>query len=252
MTGRVNDPGATELSGLALSPSGSLWTMNDSGGAPAVLELARDGRVLRTVTLEGAQNIDWEDIAIRGHTLYVADIGDNAARRAFVTVYRLPEPAPGAQASAAATAIRLRYPDGAHDAEAAFVLNGAIHVVTKGESGSIAVYRAPANAGADAALERIRELAPGRVQRPERITGADARADGRWIVLRTLREAMFYPAAELTGSGPVEPRRVDLKALNERQGEGIGFAPDGSLVLTSEGGRKSQPATFARLSCTLP
>ena len=248
-----------ESSGVAVSRAhaGIFWTPNDSGD-PFLYAVAAEGHTAGRVRVTGASVQDWEDIDLGpcpggGDCLYVADIGDNAARRPFVTVYRLPEPAPGATASAAATAIRLRYPDGAHDAEATFVLNGAIHVVTKGESGSIAVYRAPANAGAGAevTLERIRELAPARVQRPERITGADARADARWIVLRTLREAVFYPAGELTGSGPVGPHRVDLKGLNERQGEGIGFAPDGSLILTSEGGKKDQPATFARLSCTL-
>jgi hypothetical protein len=45
---------------------------------------------------------------------------------------------------------------------------------------------------------------------------------------------------------------VDLKGLDEEQGEGIAFAPDGSLVVTSEGGGKKKPATFARLRCSLP
>jgi hypothetical protein len=182
----------------------------------------------------------------------VADIGDNDARRPSVTVYRVPEPSPGAAESAPATAIRLRYPDGAHDAEAMFVLNGAVHVVTKGESGPVALYRAPADAGAEAVLERVRALSEGQVDRPARITGADARADGRWVVLRTLHEAAFYPAAELAGSGEAAARRVDLRGLGEAQGEGIAFGPDGSVYLTSEGGGKDGDATFARLSCTLP
>jgi hypothetical protein len=41
-----------------------------------------------------------------------------------------------------------------------------------------------------------------------------------------------------------------VKSLGEKQGEGIGFTPDGSLVLTSEGGKKEDAATFARLGCT--
>jgi hypothetical protein len=201
---------------------------------------------------------DWEDVALApcpagGDCLYVADIGDNDAERPSVTVYRVPEPAPGATVSASAEAIRLRYPDGPHDAEALFVLGGAIHVVTKGESGPIAIYRAPASAsaGAETTLERVRELSPGKVDRPLRVTGADASADGRWVVMRTLESASIYPAAELAGSGALTPRRVDLEGLDEKQGEGIAFAPDGSLVVTSEGGKKKSPATFARLACTL-
>jgi hypothetical protein len=247
-----------ESSGVAVSRAhaGLFWTHNDSGD-PVLYAVDGEGRTVGRVRVAGAAVEDWEDVALApcpagGDCLFVADIGDNAARRASVTVYRVPEPAPAAAGSEPATAIRLRYPDGAHDAEAMFVLDGAIHLVTKGESGPIALYRAPADAGAEAVLERVRALSPGQVERPERITGADARADGRWIVLRTLREAAFYPAGELAGGGAAQPRRVDLRELGEAQGEGIGFGPDGNVVVTSEGGRKDRAATFARLSCTLP
>lgn len=249
-----------ESSGAAVSRThaGIFWTHNDSGD-PVLYAVDAQGRTAGRVRVAGASLEDWEDVALApcpagGDCLYVADIGDNDADRASITVYRVPEPAPGAAESAPATAIRLRYPDGAHDAEALFVLNGVIHVVTKGESGPIALYRAPAgpSGAAPATLERIRTLSPDKVDRPERITGADASADGRWIALRTLREARIYPAAALTGRGDATPRRVDLAGLDERQGEGIAFTPDGSLLLTSEGGKKKQPATFARLSCALP
>ncbi|WP_420126521.1 hypothetical protein [Longimicrobium sp.] len=249
-----------ESSGAAVSRAhaGIFWTHNDSGD-PLLYAVDAEGRTAGRVRVTGASVEDWEDVALApcpsgGDCLFVADIGDNDAERPSITVYRVPEPAPGATASAAAQAIRLRYPDGSHDAEALFVLNGAIHVVTKGESGPIALYRAPASAGsgAETTLERVRELSPGKVDRPLRITSADASADGRWVVMRTLKSASIYPAAELTGSGALNPRAVDLEGLDEAQGEGIGFAPDGSLVVTSEGGKKKSPATFARLRCTFP
>jgi hypothetical protein len=257
---RPLDDDIHESSGVAVSRThaGTFWTHNDSGD-PILFAVDAQGRTAGRVRLAGASVEDWEDIALApcpagGDCLYVADIGDNDAERASITVYRVPEPAPGASESAPATAIRLRYPDGAHDAEALFVLDGAVHVVTKGESGPIIVYRAPANAGAggEATLERVRELSPRKVDRPERITSADASPDGRWVVMRTLHEAAFYPAAELAGTGALSPRRVDLRGLDEKQGEGIGFAPDGSVFVTSEGGKKKQSATFARLTCTLP
>jgi hypothetical protein len=246
-----------ESSGVAASRAhaGIFWTHNDSGD-PLLYAVDADGRTAGRVRVTGAQVEDWEDVALApcpagGDCLYVADIGDNDAERPSVTVWRVPEPAPGASASAAAGAIRLRYPDGPQDAEAMFVLDGSIHIVTKGESGPIALYRAPGSAapGAEATLERVRELAPGKAKRPDRITSADASADGRWVVMRTLESASIYSAAELAGSGALNARRVDLKGLDEQQGEGIAFAPDGSLVVTSEGGKKKSPATLARLSC---
>jgi hypothetical protein len=255
---RPLDDDIHESSGAAVSRrhEGIFWTHNDSGD-PLLYAVDAEGRTVGRVRVAGAAVEDWEDVAMApcpsgGDCLYVADIGDNDAERPSVTVYRVAEPAPNAAESTPAEPIRLRYPDGPHDAEAMFVLAGAIHVVTKGESGPVAVYRAPASAapGAEAVLERIRQLTPDKVDRPERITGADASADGRWVVLRTLRAALLYPAADLAGSG--EPRRIDLAGLDEEQGEGIAFGPDGSLVVTSEGGGKKKPATIARLRCALP
>lgn len=248
-----------ESSGVAVSRrhAGIFWTHNDSGD-PLLYAVDAQGRTAGRVRVEGAEVEDWEDVAAApcpdgGDCLWVADIGDNDAERASITVYRLPEPAPGDARSAPAQAIRLRYPDGPHDAEAMFVLNGAIHVVTKGETGAVTLYRAPASAapGAETALERVRTLSAQKVGRKERITSADASADGRWVALRTLREVSLYPADGLLGSG-APSARVDVRPLGEAQGEGIGFTPDGSLVLTSEGGKRDTPATFARLSCSLP
>jgi hypothetical protein len=246
-----------ESSGVAVSGAhaGIFWTHNDSGD-PLLYAIDAQGRTAGTVRVTGAQVQDWEDVSRApcpgGNCLFVADIGDNQAARPFVTVYRVREPAPGDTASAPAEAIRLRYPDGAQDAEAMFVLNGAVHIVTKGETGPIALYRAPVGAGpgAPSTLERIRNVTPDKVKRSERITGADASADGRWVAMRTLDDVVIYSAAELTGSAPLSPRRVSVKGLGEKQGEGIGFTPDGSMVLTSEGGKKEDPATFARLGCT--
>jgi hypothetical protein len=247
-----------ESSGVAASRAhrGIFWTHNDSGD-PEVFAVDAAGRMAGRVRVSGASVVDWEDVSLAacpgGDCLYVADIGDNEAERASITVWRFPEPAPGDAQSRPAEEIRLRYPDGSHDAEAMFVLDGRVHVLTKGETGPIALYRAPAGARAGEAvtMEKVRELAAGEVERAQRITSADASPDGRWIVTRTLEEAVFYPAADFVSGGSAAPRRMNLAALDEAQGEGIGFTADGAVLLTSEGGKKKDPATFARLSCTL-
>ncbi len=126
-----------------------------------------------------------------------------------------------------------------------------MHVVTKGESGAVALYRAPADAEGTATLEHVRELLPGSVPRPRRVTGAAASADGRRVALRTLGEVSIHRAADLLGDGD-PAHRVDLTSLDEPQGEGVAFTPDGALVLTSEGGSGKGEATISRLRCTLP
>jgi hypothetical protein len=248
-----------ESSGLALAGSGdALWTHNDSG-QPVLQRVGLDGTPRGQVAVTGATVTDWEDVAAGpcpggGRCLYVADIGDNQARRASITVFRIPEPAPGAARSRPAQALSATYPDGPQDAEALFVLpDGAVFVVTKGETGSIALYRLPRTArpGSTSALERLVELQAGRVDRRERITGASASPDGRWIALRTLRALRFYRAGDLAAGQMGAPLTFDLRPLDEPQGEAVEMGPGGSVFLSSEGGKES-PASLSRLTCALP
>ncbi len=245
-----------EASGVALGRGGILWTHSDAG-QPEVLAVSADGQVRGTVRIAGASARDWEDIAVgpcaSGSCLYLADIGDNDASRERITVYRVAEPDPAAGTSAPAEAIHATYPDGPQDAEALFVDGGGrIYVVTKGETGPIAVYRFPQGATGTARLERVKALSTGKVARSERITGADRSPDGRWVALRTLKSVAFYPAGAVTGGGAGEPVRFDLSAAGEAQGEGIALGADGAVFLASEGGKKKNPATLTRATCPLP
>lgn len=253
LTGEVS-----EASGIAagLRTPGVLWTHNDSGD-PVIYAFSADGSALGRVPVTGATVKDWEDISAApcpgGNCLYLADIGDNAASRANVTVYRVPEPAPADAQTRPAEAFPATYPNGPQDAEAMFVLpDGGIYIVTKGETGSIAVHRfpQPLRAGAIARLERVVELRPTTAPRRDRITGASASPDGQWIALRTLDAVDLYRARDLLGGNAANPLHVDLTGLNERQGEGVGWGPDGRLYLSSEGGKKNTPGTLARLTCT--
>lgn len=249
-----------ESSGLALSGGGdALWTHNDSGD-PVLHLVGMDGSARGEVRIPGASVTDWEDVAAGlcpggGRCLYVADIGDNQARRPRITIYRVREPDDADAQPDTADALVAEYPDGRHDAEAMLVLpDGAVYVVTKGETGPIAVYRLPRTArpGTPERLERVAELRAGPVPRGERITGAAASPDGRWLVLRTLEELRFYRAGELAGGRLGQPLTYDLRPLDEAQGEAVEVAPGGVIWLSSEGGRREDPATLSRLTCTLP
>jgi hypothetical protein len=232
--GTVTMPAATELSGLALSRSGTLWAHNDSGDSPRVFALDRRGRLRREVAVVGAEAVDWEDIAIRGRTLYVGDIGDNLAQRASVTVYRFAEP-PAGVTSVAAQRIDLRYTDGAHDAEALLVdpRNGAIAVVTKDVGGGSGVYVASSG--------QLRKRATLQLGVGQLITAGDVSGDGHTIVLRSYDRAFVYPRRKgesLARALKRDPCVAGEDLLDEGQGESLALTRDGRAFYTvPEGAR---------------
>ena len=250
--------GLPEASGLTASVSapGRLWAHNDSG-KPEIFAVDTKGKVTGKVLLSGAQVVDWEAVASArcgsGACLYVADIGDNAARRKDIIVYRVPEPAqPGGTVQVDAV-LRATYPDGAHDAEALLAApDGSLYIVTKGETGPVSLYRFPRDAGSGKTvrLERVGSLLSKRPSSPSgRITDGAISPDGDQVVLRTLSTLTFYRAADFLKGDFREIRRVDLKTLREPQGEGVAFGASNIVYVAGEGGGKSQSGTLAALSC---
>lgn len=251
-------PVLTEASGLALSQrvAGRLWAHNDSG-QPVLVALDSKGTVTGRLQLTGASVEDWEAVAVgpctEGSCIYVGDIGDNDAERRRITVYRVPEPE-GAPGSATVSAVfHATYPDGAHDAETLLVApDGRLHIVTKGNTGPVALYRFPSQlrSGETVPLERVGGPGDsGGPRRNDRITDGAVSPDGEWVALRSSTAVTIYRTAEWLAGSWREAGRVPLEGLREPQGEGIAFGQD-AIFLVGEGGGQSRPGTFARLTCT--
>jgi hypothetical protein len=255
--------GLPEASGVAVSRKSAdvLWSHNDSG-EPVLVAVGTDGETRGRVWIAGAAVEDWEDIDVGpcpgGSCVYIGDIGDNNGRRGSLTIYRVPEPDPVAERSPRAESMRLTYPDGPKDAEALVVLpNGSLYIVTKGERSAVTLYRAGSfTNGTTVRLAPVATIVEGNqrsgVARQDRITGASASRDGRWIVLRTLSAVMFYRTSDLESGNVREEFRYSLGTVGGLQGEGVAFADGGTIWLSSEGGGAGRPGTIARISCTLP
>ena len=254
--GTVSDPAIDESSGLAASRRnpGLLWTHNDSGDEPFVYCLDLKGASCGAWRVTGAEAWDWEDMAAgpgprAGEPyLYLGDIGDNLDQRTEIIVYRIAEPAAGGggtvptkaapAASAPADALRLRYPDGARNAEALAVhpTTGDVYVITK-DAQSARVYKAaaPLDPSRTATLVQVGTVRLGTGARGlEQVTGADISPDARRVVLSTYAQGYEL---EVPAAGPFDdvwsqpPAPVNLGP--RLQGEAVAYRLDGRALLTT-------------------
>ena len=247
-----------ETSGVAVgvrSP-GLIWTHNDGDRGPFLYRVDGDGQVQARIEVDQSIN-DWEDIARGrcdlGACIYLADTGDNDERRDNISLYRLAEPEGEGDQRVDAERYRMVLPDGPRDIEAIYVLPAEqIFFVTKGRNHPVTIYRYPPPLRSEdtVTLVEVQRLTTGPVSRPRMVTGASATLDGGTVAIRTYETLEFFA---VTGGERLlehDLGRVDLRALREAQGEGVGFGANGTVVLTSESAGGVAPSlTF--LSCNL-
>lgn len=198
--GRLAHPPIREASGIVQSRRhpGVFWVHNDSGNAPALYAVKRDGTLLREYAV-AMPNLDWEDITIddAGH-IYIGDIGNNFTIFPVRAIYRLDEPDPakpakGPLAVTAATYYRFLKKEDRFDAEALFLLDGRAVVIDKRfDQREASLYAVPIDPPAPltrpARPERIGTLSGF----TEPVTGADLSADGRRLAVCSIRVARVY------------------------------------------------------------
>jgi len=233
-----------EVSGIAASRRnpGVLWVHNDSGDAPKVYAIDTKAELLGACTIRGATLRDWEDIAIgpgpdpNQQCLYIGDIGDNQAKRANVTIYRVAEPrvdstAPfGRMVIGPAETITLTYPDGPRDAETLLVdpLTRDIYIISKRTLFS-RVYLAafPQSTTQRTTMKSVAVMPWGFA------TGGDVSPDGRRVIVRGMFNASLWerPAGEPLWRA-FSGKQVQIPLADEPQGEAICFDAEGQGYFT--------------------
>lgn len=237
IAGWLNGPELAELSGLTASQrhGNRFWALNDGGAAAQLWAIDRRGRIQGTITIDGASNVDWEDLASfrqRGKAwLLIADSGDNEAKRNDVSLLVVAEPWQPRGTVPVAWRIRYRYPDQPHDSESVAVdaRNGWIYLVSKRVRPSV-LYRLPLRPSPrnqPFTAERIGEL--GGIPNPtaEQLanprnfaryasepTALDLSCDGRTLALLTYARLYLYERPSPSASfAPVLAQPADSVTL---------------------------------------
>lgn len=256
-TGTFGDARLTEASGVATSVTepGVFWSQNDRGNAAALFAYDSAGAPRGTVRVQGADNTDWEAIAIgpcaSGACLYIGDVGDNYAARADVRVWRIQAPTTSAAVTEPATALRIIYPGGARDIEAMWVApDTSIWFATKrpnpdasGKLRPSQLYRVSGAAWSGDAIttaELIDSLpiVPGTSVSRDWVTDASLSAvmpgGRRRLAILTYGSVYVFDADPVTGRPGAQSARCAVPP-GERNAEGITWLPDGRLMLVNEG-----------------
>ncbi|MES2458350.1 MAG: hypothetical protein V4594_22520 [Bacteroidota bacterium] len=242
---RLKSEMLNEVSGLVCAGRDLFFVHNDSGDSSRFFAINAKGELLATLNFQGDPAIqpfgvaDCEDIAMgpgpvaRKNYLYLGDIGDNSASRAYISVYRFLEPVlPRGKFNINAEVLHLRYPNGAQDAEAMMVdpVNKELIIVSKRQD-TVGIYTTSLafKAGDTLTLQKrgslfLKGVAPGKF-----VVAGDISRDGKQVLLKTY-EKVYYWLRE--GKEPIartlQKKPIELPYTKEVQGEAIGFSPDGN------------------------
>ncbi len=223
------------------------WTHNDSGAGAELFLIDQEGNIYLKVILLGAKSFDWEDIAIHESNLFVADIGDNNAQRADITIYKIKEP----KWDSVKTQITLnsfeqmslQYAEGARDAESLLFDHHSkeLIIVTKREK-NCHIYSFPFEANTHPSSITSKGTLPITL-----FTAGDIHPSTGEILLKNYKKIYYWGVSEDSAvvriaKGP----DYTLPYKEEPQGEAIAWTDDGFVTLSERKQKKQKFYFYAR------
>lgn len=141
----VNLTPSTTLTGISGSIywKDTLWAHVDIDRNYIYAIDTSNGSILRTITISGATNLDWEDMAQDDYYIYIGDFGNNSkGNRTNLKIYKISKADVSSSNTVSAQVISFTYSDQTDftatssnqtdfDCESMIVLNGKIYLFTK-------------------------------------------------------------------------------------------------------------------------
>lgn len=266
ITGYIQGSTMDETSGIAASGINKdiYYIHNDSGDTSRFFAITPDGKLKATYYYKGDPTEplgarDCEDIAVgpgpdkSKSYIYLGDIGDNRAVRKYLTIYRFEETPLGGADSVKhieAAPLHVKYPDGPKDAETLMIdpEEQLLYIVSKRKN-SVTVYTTPLSykTGDTVTLTKRSKLHFGGIPPFKWITAGDISKDGSQILLKNYERVYYWkrpagvPVWQVMTQKPAK-----LYYKSEKQGEAIGFTPDGKGYYTASEG-VGEPVYYYRI-----
>ena len=227
---------ANESSGLARNAgSHSLWTHNDSGGKPELYEIDSQGKLISTLKVPNATNVDWEDLSQSAEgTLFIGDLGNNANQRQNLAIYLVSPHNDTTDSITFRYADQRAFPPAAEllnfDCEAFFYHARNLYLFSKNRSKTdrfVKMYELPARPG-DYTIS-VRDS----IYINSQVTAADVNPSGTVFALLTYGKILLFG---------IENGKIDFAhpkeciKIGKKQEEALVFVNDTDLIMTNEQG----------------
>lgn len=207
----------------------ALWTVEDAGNDSELIALNKRGKILHSLSITNAKNIDWEDLTSDDEgNLYIGDFGNNSKKRKHFTIYKVKQQdlnEPTAEAARIDFRIDKRF---SKDFEAFILYEGFFYIFSK-EHKEFIVLKVPNEIGKHKGMLHTRYEFDGK---HNKITSAAISRNGQKLVL--LNHEKLW---EITNFKTDDFFSGNIKALpfkHNSQKEGICFLNDSTVVLTDE------------------
>jgi hypothetical protein len=241
----VLDRELKETSGLVFWRD-ALWTHNDSGNDPVIYKVdTSSGEIIQRIRIEGADNVDWEDITQDEGFIYVGDFGNNKGNRKDLKLYRINKdriPATG-DAEVRAEVIHFYFSDqetfeeqnrtNNYDCESVVSLGDHLYLFSKNWINQYTrLYKLPKEPGSYSAEYQATFKADGL------ITGAGLNPQGNRLIFIGYKEftPFVWLFSDFDGDDFFggESVRADLPHMKDAQTEGIAFTDSVRVMISCE------------------
>lgn len=236
-----------ETSGIELSSSNKVWTFNDSGGANELYLCDTLGNLIRTVSIQGSWNRDWEDLAQDDQgNFYIGNIGNNSNSQTDLSIFKIPNPDNVPGNSVTAELITFSYEDQTafppadnqknFDCETLFWANGNLYLCSKNRTvpfdGMTYLYRLSDSPGNHVATKIGEFDTDGYDTFDYWITAGDVSPDGtKLCLLSSDKMWVFY---DFQGDDYFGGKHTQINFPSSTQKEAIVFVDNETVYITDE------------------
>lgn len=221
--------------------SNTLWVIQDAGNNNHLYGLNLEGDIVKDITINNGENIDWEDLTSDSEgAIYIGDFGNNNENRTSFTIYKVPN-AENTTSLIQASLINFTLPEDmdATDFESFFLHNGFFYIFSKDHK-KCELIKVPNKTGNHIAIYVSKTKLK---DKHTKVTSADISNDGNTVIL--LNHDKLWKLTGYTNDDFFSGKMEVIEFEHDSQKEGITFINDNQVLITDEL-KKSQGGNIYR------